>query len=131
MSPIVDYIPLFVFGGMALGAAGIFGWVHTTKLKIKNGYPLENMWGMPIHPKNDGEAVERVKLITQENAQLRAELGSVKDRMAVIERIVTDKNLGGGTLDVASQIEALRDERQEVDTSAETEIAASRDPAVN
>lgn len=112
MNPILDYVPLFVFGGMALGAAGIFGWVHTTKLKIKNGYPLENMWGMPIHPRKDGETAERIKLVTQENAQLRAEVGSMKDRLAVVERIVTDRNLGGDTLDVASQIEALRDERQ-------------------
>lgn len=128
MGPVVDYIPLFVMGGMALGAAGIFGWIHTTKLKIKNGYPLENMWGMPIHPKGDGEAAERVKLITQENAQLRAEIGSMKDRLAVIERIVTDKNLNSGSLDVASQIEALRDNEQVAETPT---VANLRAPAAN
>ena len=30
-------------------------------------------------------------LLTQENAELRAELGSLKDRMANVERIVTDR----------------------------------------
>jgi hypothetical protein len=35
--------------------------------------------------------MERIRLISQENAQLRAELGSLKDRMAVLERIATDK----------------------------------------
>jgi predicted metal-binding membrane protein len=65
-------------------------WVITTWMKIKNGYPLENGWGQPLHPKTDKEAQERIKLLTQENAQLRAEVGSVKDRLATIERIVTD-----------------------------------------
>jgi hypothetical protein len=46
---------------------------------------------MPIHPKTDQESVERIKLLTTENAQLRAELGSVKDRLETIERIVTDE----------------------------------------
>ncbi len=60
-------------------------------LKIKNGYPLSNSWGMPLHPKSDQESLERIRLLTQENAQLRAELGSLKDRMETVERIVTDQ----------------------------------------
>jgi hypothetical protein len=65
--------------------------VFTTWLKIKNGYPLETSWGQPLHPKTDRESMERIKLLTSENAQLRAELGSVKDRLETIERIVTDE----------------------------------------
>src|SRR3954463_10501599 len=60
-------------------------------LKIKNGYPLSNSWGMPLHPKSDQESVERIKLLTNENAQLRAELGSIKDRLETLERIATDQ----------------------------------------
>ena len=67
------------------------GWVFTTWLRIKNGYPLETSWGRPLHPQADNEAKERIKLLTGENAQLRAELGSVKDRMETIERIITDQ----------------------------------------
>lgn len=67
------------------------GWVFTTWLRIKNGYPLESSWGRPIHPTTDKESVERIKLLTTENAQLRAELGSVKDRLETVERIVTDQ----------------------------------------
>ena len=74
-----------------VGLAGIFGWVYTTRLRIKNGYPLENSWGKAIYPKTDAETVERVKLLTQENAQLRAELGAIKDRLGNVERIVTDE----------------------------------------
>jgi hypothetical protein len=60
-------------------------------LKIKNGYPLQNSWGLPIHPKSDRETLERVRLVTSENAQLRAELGAVKDRLETLERIATDQ----------------------------------------
>ena len=40
---------------------------------------------------SDRESMERIKLLSTENAQLRAELGSVKDRLETIERIVTDQ----------------------------------------
>ena len=70
---------------------GVGGSIFSTWLKIKNGYPLQSSWGFPIHPKTDQEAMERIKLLTNENAQLRAELGSIKDRMETVERIVTDQ----------------------------------------
>src|SRR6476620_8774051 len=69
----------------------VCGSILNNWLKIKNGYPLSNSWGMPLHPKTDREAAERIKLLTTENAQLRAELGSVKDRLETVERIVTDQ----------------------------------------
>ena len=75
----------------AIVALTVGGWVFTTWLRIKNGYPLETSWGTPIQPATDNEAKERIKLLTGENAQLRAELGSVKDRMETIERIITDQ----------------------------------------
>jgi hypothetical protein len=74
-------------------ALSIGGWVFTTWLRIKHGYPLEGSWGNAIHPHTDKESMERIKLLTNENAQLRAELGSVKDRLETIERIVTDQPL--------------------------------------
>ena len=86
-----------------IGVAGIAGWVVTTWMRIKNGYPLDGAWGQAVYPKTGDEAMERIKLLSQENAQLRAELGSVKDRLAVVERIVTDESHR-----VASEIEALR-----------------------
>lgn len=73
-----------------IGVAGVLGWVITTWLRIKHGYPLDGQWGKPLYPKRDDETVERVRLLSQENAQLRAELGSLKDRLVNVERIVTD-----------------------------------------
>jgi hypothetical protein len=81
---IVPYVALVV-------SVSVGGWVLTTWLRIKNGYPLETSWGTPLHPSNNRESLERIKLLTSENAQMRAELGSVKDRLENIERIVTDK----------------------------------------
>ena len=72
-------------------ALGVGGSLLHNWLRIKNGYPLETSWGVPIHPKTDGEALERIKLLTSENAQLRAELGSIKDRLENLERIATDQ----------------------------------------
>jgi hypothetical protein len=69
---------------------GVGGWVFTTWLRIKNGYPLDGAWGQALHPAMDRETSERIKLLTNENAQLRAELGSIKDRLQNVERIVTD-----------------------------------------
>ena len=82
---------------------GVTGWVVTTWLRIKNGYPLDGAWGQSIYPKSDQEAVERVRLLSQENAQLRAEMGSVKDRLANVEKIVVDDSHR-----LTSEIEALR-----------------------
>lgn len=89
---------------MALACLAIaFGWIVTTWMRIKHGYPLESSWGKPIYPQHSNEAMERVKLLSQENARLRAELGSVKDRLQNVERIVTD-----GAHRLSHEIEALR-----------------------
>ena len=87
-----------------LSSLAIGGWVLTTWLRIKNGYPLDGAWGQAVYPKTDQESVERIKLLSQENAALRAELGSIKDRLQNVERIVTDS----GNL-LSHEIESLRD----------------------
>ena len=84
---IIKVLPLVVM----IVALGVGGSLLSTWLKIKNGYPLQNSWGMPLHKKTDQESVERIKLLSSENAQLRAEIGSMKDRLETIERIVTDQ----------------------------------------
>lgn len=84
-------------------SVAVGGWVITTWLRIKNGYPLDGAWGQAVYPKKNEEVVERVKLLSQENAQLRAELGSIKDRLANVERIVTDDSHR-----LTQEIEALR-----------------------
>ena len=79
------------------------GWLLNTWLRIKHGYPLDGAWGQAVYPRKDEEAMERIKLLSTENAQLRAELGSIKDRLANVERIVTDDSHR-----LTQEIEALR-----------------------
>ncbi|MBS7670286.1 hypothetical protein [Croceicoccus gelatinilyticus] len=86
-------------GIVALSAA----WIINTAIRVRHGYPLENSWGRSVYPKKDAETAERLKLMTQENAQLRAEIGSMKDRLANVERIVTDSGYH-----LTQEIEQLR-----------------------
>lgn len=86
-----------------VGVSAMIAWVLTTWIRVRNGYPLDGQWGQALYPKADQEAVERIKLLSQENAQLRAELGSIKDRLGNVERIVTDSAHG-----LDREIEALR-----------------------
>ena len=108
LQQILPYVGWAIAGVVAISLGGILASVHNTRLKIKNGYPIEGMWGQSLKPEMTTEAMERVKLLTQENAGLRAEMGSMKDRLAVVERIVTDKGF-----DVARQIDALREAKLE------------------
>ena len=84
--PFGELAPLIVM----VAVLAIGGWVFTTWLRIKHGYPLDGAWGQAVYPKTSDQTMERVKLLTSENAQLKAELGSIKDRLATVERIVTD-----------------------------------------
>ncbi|HZV56836.1 MAG TPA: hypothetical protein VFF89_04105 [Sphingobium sp.] len=99
----VPNLPWMIAAGMLMGGMGIVGWVFTTWLRIRNGYPLENSWGKAVYPVKNEETVERIRLLSQENAQLRAEIGAMKDRLANVERIVTD-----GALRLTQEIEGLR-----------------------
>jgi hypothetical protein len=103
ISHLAPWLPLLAIMALSTGLFGVIGWIYTTRLRIQNGYPLENSWGKAIYPKVDQEAQERIKLLSQENAQLRAELGSIKDRLANVERIVTDTSHG-----LDREIEMLR-----------------------
>jgi hypothetical protein len=98
-----NYGPMLAVMAMIIGLAGVLGWVYTTRLRIKHGYPLDGAWGQAVYPQNNDETMERVKLLSQENAQLKAELGAVKDRLANVERIVTDSSH-----QLTQEIESLR-----------------------
>ncbi len=106
---LLPYLGWLIAGTVAVLLGCVLASVHNTRLKIKHGYPIEGMWGQSLKPGIDGEAKERIKLLTHENAELRAELGSVKDRLGNIERIVTDSGYRLG-----HEIESLREDKGKV-----------------
>ena len=106
---LVPYLGYLVGGGFILGALGILASVHNTRLKIKHGYPLMGSWGQSLKPSTDKESAARVQLLTQENAQLKAEVGAMRDRLETIERIVTD-----GGFRLTHEIEQLRDHKEKM-----------------
>ena len=89
------FIPLIV-------AVCIGGWLVNNWIRAKHGYPLEDEWG----GKTEKAAVtddRQLALLSNENADLKGKIVRLEERVAVLERIATDK---GARL--AEEIEALR-----------------------
>jgi len=92
--------PGFVILIVAISTAG---WLINNWIRAKHGYALEDEWGGKS-ARADSEATRK---LAAENTELREQLDHFADRVKVLERIVTDKGLN-----VAAQIEALRDQPQ-------------------
>ena len=77
------------FGGMgfvlAIIAITTIGWVITTAIRARHGYPLDGEWGGKVHkidPATD--------TLIAENKELKATVDRLEDRLKVLERIATD-----------------------------------------
>ena len=79
--------PDFVLAIIAMSTAG---WVITSWIRAKHGYPVEGEWGGTIS-KDDPKAARHIELLSNENEQLTGKVTRLEDRIAVLERIVTDK----------------------------------------
>ncbi|OYW45455.1 MAG: hypothetical protein B7Z33_06320 [Sphingomonadales bacterium 12-68-11] len=90
--------PFFVLGIIAIST---IGWLGSSWIRARHGYPLEDEWGGKTLRADDA-VTERLR---DENERLKVRLEASEDRLAVLERIVTDRGFS-----VAAQIEALRDE---------------------
>lgn len=87
---------------LAIIAIGTFGGILKTAIRAKHGSPDRPSRRERRHGPEDSGEVERLKA---ENARLTDRLEASEDRLAVLERIVTDKSYS-----LASEIEALRAE---------------------
>jgi len=80
------------FGGMgfviAIIAITTIGWVITTAIRARHGYPLTDDWGNAVHPNKGSD--ETTKALVSENAELKANVDRLEDRLKVLERIATD-----------------------------------------
>lgn len=81
------------FGGPALVAviivASTVGWMFTSWVRAKHGYPIENEWG-GMTERADPQAERKIELLTSENEKLHGQVGRLEERIAVLERIATD-----------------------------------------
>ena len=81
-------------------AISTVGWLINNWIRARHGYALEDEWG----GKTSRAADEQARSRSDENRTLHEQLGTVGERVKVLERIVTDKGY-----DVSTQIEALRE----------------------
>ena len=97
------------FGGtgfvLAIIALSIGGWMFTTWIRAKHGYPVENEWGGTVH-RTAPDADRKIALLEGDNAKLADKITRLEDRISVLERIATDAN--GGAAQLADQIDRLR-----------------------
>lgn len=97
------------FGGpnfvIAIVALLTVGWLVNNWIRAKHGYPLEDEWGgKTALTDGDYPEVERkIMLLSNDNEALNGKIGHLEERVAVLERIVTDK---AGRL--SEEIERLR-----------------------
>ena len=78
--------PVFV---IAIIAVCMGGWLISTWIRAKHGYPIENEWGGSV-ARTDPEAERKVGLLTSENEKLHGKVTRLEERIAVLERIATD-----------------------------------------
>jgi hypothetical protein len=94
--------PFFVIAIIMVATAG---WLANNWIRAKHGYALEDEWGGKTEPVNK-EASTR---LLEDNRRLAARVEAAEDRIAVLERIVTDSGYRLG-----HEIEALREEKGKV-----------------
>ena len=94
---------------LAIIAMSTIGWMFTSWVRARHGYPVENEWGGSVVKGYDGlgedypNAVRKIELLTSENETLIGRIGRLEERIAVLERIATDP-----AERTAREIDALR-----------------------
>jgi hypothetical protein len=81
------------FGGPAfvllIISMSFVGWIITTAIRARHGYPIENEWGGTVG-RTDDALKRQNELLERENEMLRGKLARLEERTAVLERITTD-----------------------------------------
>jgi hypothetical protein len=78
--------PTFV---LAIIAISTIGWVATSWIRARHGYPVEGEWGGTVS-KSDPDADRKIALLSSENERLAGQVSRLEERIAVLERIATD-----------------------------------------
>ena len=91
---------------LAIIALSTLGWIINNWIRARHGYPLENEWGGTTE-KSDTGSNRKIELLTNENEQLVGKIDRLQERIAVLERIATDKE--GSSSRLSDEIDRLRD----------------------
>ena len=75
---------------IAIIAISTFGWVLTSWIRARHGYPVENEWSGMTHKDEHPDKARKVALLTQENERLTGQITRLEERLANLERIATD-----------------------------------------
>jgi hypothetical protein len=84
---------IFILGASAIST---FGWVANNWIRARHGYPIED-------DHDEGPSKRQLDQVCAENGQLRARIGTLEERLKVLERIATDP-----AEQTAREIEKLR-----------------------
>ena len=74
---------------LAIIAISTVGWIATSWIRARHGYPVEGEWGGTVS-KSDPDAERKIALLSSENERLTGQVSRLEDRIAVLERIATD-----------------------------------------
>lgn len=89
---------------LAIIAISTVGWVVTTWIRARHGYPLtDDFGGKVVRDLDDPEAERAINLLASENERLTGQISRLEERIAVLERIATDP-----AERTAREIDALR-----------------------
>ena len=66
------------------------GWIATSWIRAKHGYPLEDEWGGKTNRDDGLAATRKIELLSSENEGLKGQVSRLEERLAVLERIATD-----------------------------------------
>ena len=75
---------------LAIIAISTIGWLASTWIRARHGYPVENEWSGMTHKGDGPDAARQIELLSTENAGLKGQVGRLEERIAVLERIATD-----------------------------------------
>ena len=90
---------------VALIAITTLGWVVTSFIRAKYGYPITDDLGRTVGKDGELTAARKTQLLASENARLTDQIGRLEERIAVLERIAVDP-----AARTARDIELLRQE---------------------
>ncbi|HET7576859.1 MAG TPA: hypothetical protein VFK19_09905 [Sphingomicrobium sp.] len=75
---------------IAIVAISTMGWLISTWIRARHGYPIENEWCGMSHKGDRAASASKVALLTKENERLTGQISKLEERIATLERIATD-----------------------------------------